>query len=176
MSITTNYEPPVDTAAPRIVLRGTGKLAMLPTGEPVMLDTVAFGSIWADPGADAFDPNAYGLEENITSSLSTFGVASVDTGVVTAPDKVYSYVVTYQVGGCEICWDIVVILASSCRLYCQLFELDYCNCRSLTVLAIRRSLQGGSSRSFVPSPRSSALTSTLVHSCAQLAGCAWSRQ
>jgi zinc transporter 1/2/3 len=58
-----------------------------------MIDTVAYKSVWRDPGATAIDA----VDGDLSASIQSFGVGAVDTSVPTAPSREFGFVVEYAV-------------------------------------------------------------------------------
>jgi hypothetical protein len=91
-----------NTSPPVITLLGTGTVRFLSIGSWsgfVMIDYVAWGSNWVDPGAQAYG-SPYGSPANLTSAILTSGALAVDTSVATTtpfPPNPPGYVVTYTV-------------------------------------------------------------------------------
>ncbi|KAK3282550.1 hypothetical protein CYMTET_9718, partial [Cymbomonas tetramitiformis] len=80
------YVPPKDVSPPVLTLRGDGTLAQTPSGVVVMLHEVLLQHEFMEPGVDAHDD----VDGDLTSRVSAFGTAAVDTSTVTPPDEPFT--------------------------------------------------------------------------------------
>ncbi|GIL59275.1 hypothetical protein Vafri_14181 [Volvox africanus] len=112
-----------DKFPPRIILEGSGRTGRDTEGRPFMLDDVPYGSKWIHPGATALDVDENGVTVYISSRIQSFGVAAVDTSIVTPPNKQYSFWVQYTVSdaaGNEAtpAWRLIRVVCVSPEVYC----------------------------------------------------------
>jgi hypothetical protein len=70
--------------------------AFKPESGPSM-SQVTYLSSWSDPGAKAFDVNAYGVTVDVTGSISSTGAGRVDTSQPTDPKQPYGFAIIYTV-------------------------------------------------------------------------------
>ncbi|PNH08676.1 hypothetical protein TSOC_004773, partial [Tetrabaena socialis] len=114
---------PTDTTPPKLALLGAGRAAISPSGEPLMIDEVLYGSDWSDPGAIASDVNEFGRSVDITGRIQAFGVAAVNTLSATPPADLYGYLVRYQVSDAAglvapDAWRLVKVVCKATEAYC----------------------------------------------------------
>ncbi|PNH08675.1 hypothetical protein TSOC_004770, partial [Tetrabaena socialis] len=114
---------PTDTTPPKLALLGTGRAAISPSGEPLMIDEVLYGSDWSDPGATASDVNEFGRSVDITGRIQAYGVAAVNTLSATPPADMYGYLVRYQVSDAAglvapDAWRLVKVVCKATEAYC----------------------------------------------------------
>ncbi|GIM11176.1 hypothetical protein Vretimale_14689 [Volvox reticuliferus] len=112
-----------DTVPPRLILAGTGQIAMNRQGHAIMFHDVPYGSEWIHPGVFAEDANEYGITVNISDRIQSYGVAAVDTTVATPPTALYGfriqYTVTDEAGNYATpAWRLIRIVCSAPESFC----------------------------------------------------------
>ncbi|KAK3243640.1 hypothetical protein CYMTET_46717 [Cymbomonas tetramitiformis] len=106
------HTPFIDAKPPVISLLGSGTAGKSAKGTMVMTETVEIGWPYEDEGASAWDS----MEGRVTHRISSFGVAAIDTSMVTEPEQpwVVRYDVDDSVGNLAAHAERRVIVVRSC--------------------------------------------------------------
>ncbi|GIL59280.1 hypothetical protein Vafri_14181 [Volvox africanus] len=115
--------PPKDRFPPRIILMGSGWVALSSRGEALMFEDVPYGSTWKHKGATATDVNEYGISVDISSRVQSYGAAAIDTSMVTPPGETHSFAVQYTVtdlagNAATPAWRLIRIVCLAPEVYC----------------------------------------------------------